>query len=1039
MSSQYKFEIKRMVLVDSAGFCYVELPVDEHAILLADGNIGKSSILNSLRLFLLPENNFKNSKNKFAFSTPKNDGFYDNEESYHHYFPSKYSFLILEVSHQHAGTEYNHCQILHPSTGYLSYSRIFTPLAFDQIRHLFWQLDGDEDGIGYRANSLSSSEVFKQLKSLHKDTVSIKDTTKLKELLYANEQLVPQNMRYSVFPLAECDDARIESLRTLVLLLFEMNSGSGGVAKAVANIIEADKKFTSDILDFNIDQFLSKHDELKQQELELIKISNLENKYQGLQENFQQYSRFQMADKDFANFYISLNTQLSELKKHLQLAANVVSESSSELKDQQALVQSIKVSLKAEQIEENKLNTKYTRLTKALDKAQLLLAGYPDKPLHTVIEWFNDDIATMKEDLAAHQDRTASINRIAKLEASINQNESEQQRLITRINTQEFSLSNQLPKRTWQVYAAINKRLALANPGKNLTELQLAAFNQFAELFENKSDAVILFDEVFNQQSQQLNDDSKLRLTDVEADLKADRQSLQALRQSQNNSIANAGEIKRLTRDINLAEEELLTLKHLEHNNLSLEEVTQELEQVRRKTTELADEQGKASTTLSQLQQTAEQAKLNWQTIANQVNSLVQLQKQADSIKTRYPRCAQALEKSITSTRQFTLTTAELADIEAQLASLTELNLQLQKGLCNFVLEQIIVDKQGIMNEAPSFSVVRKTFEALSDVYTNLEARQTMLNEQIYVHNESVQSYMNLLQQNFDYIKDFETGLNRDFSQISINDLDGISVEIHIDKRFENLVQELQHVDLYAEQLISDNFYARLRAFANSGIFASKSSGSNVKAVSQRLTMDKIIENLSYKTRKRNQTQWQSKQQSNSTTALINLKLVQILLKRLRASGYDLLLPLVLDEVATVDVKQFDWLLDDIKSSGFTLFAASTHSASSQLIYKIGRYHEIGAMRTQKPYSKERTLVYWGGAELFTSLDESLLHDNDQSTESQLGLLAGIEAGQTDIFDLQNDDDQIADKQVNKSKVLENDITESQTITSEVKQGNEEA
>ncbi|MDO6487036.1 hypothetical protein Q4503_04940 [Colwellia sp. 6_MG-2023] len=1039
MSSQYKFEIKRMVLVDSAGFCYVELPVDEHAILLADGNIGKSSILNSLRLFLLPENNFKNSKNKFAFSTPKNDGFYDNEESYHHYFPSKYSFLILEVSHQHAGTEYNHCQILHPSTGYLSYSRIFTPLAFDQIRHLFWQLDGDEDGIGYRANSLSSSEVFKQLKSLHKDTVSIKDTTKLKELLYANEQLVPQNMRYSVFPLAECDDARIESLRTLVLLLFEMNSGSGGVAKAVANIIEADKKFTSDILDFNIDQFLSKHDELKQQELELTKISNLENKYQGLQENFQQYSRFQMADKDFANFYISLNTQLSELKKHLQLAANVVSESSSELKDQQALVQSIKVSLKAEQIEENKLNTKYTRLTKALDKAQLLLAGYPDKPLHTVIEWFNDDIATMKEDLAAHQDRTASINRIAKLEASINQNESEQQRLITRINTQEFSLSNQLPKRTWQVYAAINKRLALANPGKNLTELQLAAFNQFAELFENKSDAVILFDEVFNQQSQQLNDDSKLRLTDVEADLKADRQSLQALRQSQNNSIANAGEIKRLTRDINLAEEELLTLKHLEHNNLSLEEVTQELEQVRRKTTELADEQGKASTTLSQLQQTAEQAKLNWQTISNQVNSLVQLQKQADSIKTRYPRCAQALEKSITSTRQFTLTTAELADIEAQLASLTELNLQLQKGLCNFVLEQIIVDKQGIMNEAPSFSVVRKTFEALSDVYTNLEARQTMLNEQIYVHNESVQSYMNLLQQNFDYIKDFETGLNRDFSQISINDLDGISVEIHIDKRFENLVQELQHVDLYAEQLISDNFYARLRAFANSGIFASKSSGSNVKAVSQRLTMDKIIENLSYKTRKRNQTQWQSKQQSNSTTALINLKLVQILLKRLRASGYDLLLPLVLDEVATVDVKQFDWLLDDIKSSGFTLFAASTHSASSQLIYKIGRYHEIGAMRTQKPYSKERTLVYWGGAELFTSLDESLLNDNDQSTESQLGLLAGIEAGQTDIFDLQNDDDQIADKQVNKSKVLENDITESQTITSEVKQGNEEA
>ncbi len=986
-NSQYKFEIKRMVLVDSAGFCYVELPVDEHAILLADGNIGKSSILNSLRLFLLPENNFKNSKNKFAFSTPKHDGFYENEESYHHYFPSKYSFLILEVSHQHAGSEYNHCQILHPSTGYLSYSRIFTPLAFDQIRHLFWQLDSDEDGIGYRVNNLSSADVFKQLKALSKDTISVKDTTKLKELLYANEQLVPQNMRYSVFPLAECDDARIESLRTLVLLLFEMNSSSGGVAKAVANIIEADKKFTGDILDFNIEQFLAKHDELKNQELELTKIANLETKYQSLQENFQQYCRFQMADKDFAGFYSTLSHQLSVDKVNLQDAANAVNGANIELKDQNTLLQTINVSLKAEQIQEEKLKTKNIRLTNALDKAKLLLAAYPDKPINTVIEWFNDDITTMKEDLAAHQDTTASIKRIAKLESNISGYKIEQQRLISRINSQEFALTNQLPKQTWQVYAAINKRLALANPGQKLTEQQLSTFTDFSNLFEQKSDAVTLFDEVFTQQSQQINDDSQLRLTDVEAELKAYKQSLSALLQGKDNNIANAGEIKRLTRDIKQAQEELITLEHIEHNNLSLQEVKQELDSAQVQITQLSTQQSTSLQTVSQLQQTLDQAKAHRQTIAGQVNDLVQLQKQADSMKTRYPRCAQALEKSISSTKRFSLTLAELTDIEQQLAALTDLNLQLQKGLCHFVLEQVINDQHGVMHEAPSFAVVRKTFESLSDVYNNLAPRQTMLNEQIYVHNESVQSYMNLLQQNFDYIKDFETGLNRDFAKISINDLDGISVEIHIDKRFENLVQELQHVDLYAEQLISDNFYARLRAFANSGVFANKHS--------QHLTMDKIIENLSYKTRKKDQTQWQSKQQSNSTTALINLKLVQILLKRLRASGYDLLLPLVLDEVATVDVKQFDWLLDDIKASGFHLFAASTHSASSQLIFKIGRYHEIGAMRTQKPYSKERTLVYWGGAELFTSVTQNT------ANEEQLGLLSGLEQGK-DMLDIED-------------------------------------
>jgi len=997
-SSQYKFEIKRMVLVDSAGFCYVELPVDEHAILLADGNIGKSSVLNSLRLFLLPENNFKNSKHKFAFSTPKNDSFYDNEESYNHYFPSKYSFLILEVSHNHAGVEYNHCQILHPSAGYLSYSRIFTPLAFDDIRHLFWQLGGDEDGIGYRVNSLSSSEVFKKLKALNNNTISVKDTNKLKSILYANEQLVPQNMRYSVFPLAECDDARIESLRTLVLLLFEMNSSSGGVAKAVANIIEADKKFTSDILDFNIEKFIAKHDELKQQELELTKIANLESKYLQLNEHFNQYSRFQMADKDFASFYQQLITKLNKQKEALQQAANQVNNAKAELDDQQELLQTINVTLKAEQLQENKLKVKEARLNKALDKAKLLIAGYPDKPLTTIIEWFNDDITKMKDDLAAHQDRNASINRIATLQGNISHYQQEQQRLISRINRQEFALSKQLLPKSWQVYAAINKRIALANPGKKLTESQFNAFNQFAELFEQRNDGFILFDEVFSSQSQQLKDDSPLKLTDVEADLRADQQSLDALLQAKNNSIANAGEIKRLTRDIKQAEDELVSLQQLEYNNLNLQEVVQELTQAQEQISQLTNQESTTKQSVNKLQQGFDQEQKNRQTIAAIVNDLVQMQKQADHIKTRYPRCEQALNKAINSNKQFNLTPDELANIEQQLASLTELNLQLQKGLCHFVIEQVITDQYGIMNDAPSFAEVRKTFESLTDVYNNLAPRQTMLNEQIYVHNESVQSYMNLLQQNFDYIKDFETGLNRDFAKVNINDLDGISVQIHIDKRFENLVQELQHVDLYTEQLISDNFYARLRAFASSGIFNNKSNSKD----NQHLTMDKIIENLSYKTRKKDQNQWQSKQQSNSTTALINLKLVQILLKRLRASGYDLLLPLVLDEIATVDVKQFDWLLDDIKKSGFNLFAASTHSASSQLIFKIGRYHEIGAMRTQKPYSKERTLVYWGGAELFTQLVD--LHNNSENSENsnnseeqQLALLGALEPAVLDL------------------------------------------
>jgi hypothetical protein len=665
-------------------------------------------------------------------------------------------------------------------------------------------------------------------------------------------------------------------------------------------------------------------------------------------------------------------------KKQQQEYALAFNNAQTELNGNKNYLRDIGIELKVSEKEQAKLTAKQANLEKSLDKAKLLLSAYVDTPVSDIIEMFNDDIADMKKDLLAHQDDAASERRIGELKQKIQSNELQQKNLTNKIAREEFSLSKQLSKEAWQVIASVNKRMALANPGKVLTAEQVDRFTAFTELFEINNDGFTLFDEVFAKQSQTIVDDSALRLSDVESELLADKKSLSLLEQSKGNALTNASEIKRLTRDIKLAEDELALIKMLEVNNVIYHEQGQELETCNYQVTQLLAQQQTAQQTARDSQEQVEQAKTKRDFCNQQLNNLVQLNKHAEQIKTRYPRCQQAVDKLINENSAIELTEAVLNNIEDQLHSLGALSSDLQQGLANFVHENIIVNQDDILSQAPSFAIIRHAFDALEDVYNNLGARQTMLNEQVFVHNESVQSYMHLLQQNFDYIKGFEASLNRDFSNISINDLDAISVEIHIDKRFENLVLELANVDLYAEQLVSDNFYARLRAFASSGIFAKSS---------QRLTMDKIIANLSYKTRKKEQTQWQTKQQSNSTTALINLKLVQILLKRLRASGYDLMLPLVLDEVATVDVKQFDWLLNDIKTSGFNLFAASTHSASSQLIYKIGRYHEIGAMRTEKPYSKERTLVYWGGAEYLApmaEIDEAQLSFLDSAEDADL-------------------------------------------------------
>ncbi|MEZ9072366.1 hypothetical protein AB4086_13260 [Vibrio splendidus] len=69
--------ISRLIAVDSASVAIAEIDLREGGILIGGGNIGKTSILNAIRLFLLPEENFKDSKNKFGFSD-KEGNFYSN-------------------------------------------------------------------------------------------------------------------------------------------------------------------------------------------------------------------------------------------------------------------------------------------------------------------------------------------------------------------------------------------------------------------------------------------------------------------------------------------------------------------------------------------------------------------------------------------------------------------------------------------------------------------------------------------------------------------------------------------------------------------------------------------------------------------------------------------------------------------------------------------------------------------------------------------------------------------------------------------------
>ena len=324
---------------------------------------------------------------------------------------------------------------------------------------------------------------------------------------------------------------------------------------------------------------------------------------------------------------------------------------------------------------------------------------------------------------------------------------------------------------------------------------------------------------------------------------------------------------------------------------------------------------------------------------------------------------------------------ARFDDIQRQLDDLDKLRISILTHLRYFIYESVLEDSEGeLQKDSPSSAVIRDTFRALSDLFDALGERWQVLEEEIAIHNETVASYRRALKTNHDHIARFEAQLNRELAGVQINDLVEIRVDIHTDPKFRNLVEESAAIDPYNRKLQSDAFYGRLKVFVAE--FFGDEGGNN------RLTMDKVITGISYSTRKQHASHLDKKGQSTSTTALINLELVYRLLKRVLYPDVRLSFPMVLDELASIDISQMPSLLARLQEQGFNLFSAATHSASAEVIYLVGKHLEVGQMRTSRPYSPQRTLVFWGGAEGFTD---------------KAGLSNWVDQGQSALLDAPNE------------------------------------
>lgn len=942
----FRISISRLIVVDSVGVAIAEIDLRNGGIIIAKGNVGKTSILNAIRLFLLPETNFKKSFQKFGFMNNKGEPYTD-DESFEHYFPSRSSFLILECEN-FLGGSVPHCQILYRGES-KSYKRMFTSLPYQNIKDLFWDSSIGEDGIGGAVQNLSIDYVKKALKERDpKYFKTIERPQAIKEALYANDLLDVNAMRYCLFPLSKLDDASINSFKALVKLLFDMKTGSDAVRLAIANIIESSKKERKDELSLDINEFLNRNQMLGDKELHLQKVKNLKPKFEELSIAYATLKENQSAETKMLQFAHVLRNELESKAKESKLFAEQVQlaleqkNSRKKLRDDaQQHLHELNGVLKKESVRLEKLKPQ-------LDTAKRVIDDYFGKPISEIEEILSEELDKETANLENLKDAAARTMRIDELQKSILVETKCVTALRQSLELKEFFLSKQLEVGDYQVLASINKAISKANPGRRLAETELERIRGFLALFERDNQQYRFFDRTLNSASLVEEHSTEEELEQRSQSLDALNDELQSLEKIGNQSeILTQAEITKLQRKLNRYDSELSKVKSYEFNLKTANDTSEEIQALTIQVEEAKESLAIAQRSLDMSQRELADSKESLSSFNSNLEKLKALNVRVKNSLVRHKLADLPLEKL--SGERVKVSEQSFENLESALLEKVQARSGVVSAIHFLVKEGVIDNDDDLFTATLSEEQIRHTFRQIESKFVHVNDEIANLKRQFIALKSEIHGIITELEKNRQLIDSFEGFINREFQKVTINDLSEVKAKIGVNSRFEALLAEVAHIDLYADSRLSSEFVDRLKSFSKE--FFDEGAAST-------LTMDKILTGINYHVKKQGAKSLETKSQSTSTVMLINIKLVEVLLKSVQQSSCKVFFPLIIDEGASVDLSQFQWLLPQLNESGFRVLSASTHSVSSELILLFGYYFKIDSMKTSLPYHPERQIAF---------------------------------------------------------------------------------
>ena len=941
------YSVKKLIAVNSITYCYVELEIDRHCALFGRNNVGKTSLLNALKLHFFPEISFNDCKNKFAFKSSKGE-LYSSEDSYSYYFPSESSFLILEAENIHG----SFCFVLFKSNSSFGYQRLALPCEYDEIREHFWDIDKVEinKGLGSPVSDLGIAKIqslFQKYKN--QGAVILKTTKEIKERLFKHSPLNKDKGLYCLVPLKNGGSEReLSAFRQLMNFTFEIaKTETKGLTETFATIIESGKIKVRDELHQDLQAILDEYEELRKTQNKLKAIANYNDSFNDLTQMQQNLNQQQSG---FANRFSAYSLLLEELKVNLRQKFKPLETEIKRLtnkKNELTKLASEQQSNRSGFVGQLKqLNKALEQLNKKASRFQAIQNEYANLCINEIEAILKDYQQELEEEISQTNDKQVAIEALSNNVALQKTKIERRDKKLQAIKQQEKLLISQLNDHSAKVLSNINSQFS-----EITLDLEIAprdSIEKFGALFTISNDQLNFLGEAFSRgklkSPQELQAYTKREIDDLNAEINdLDKKIRQSHDLSKLSSVDQQLKSQDANKKLEIAKKDLVIVHSIEETQSEWQAKTDEIEGIEDQQRILNKQQEETEVLLEQNGSAYVIAKEQLDLLDNQIKDTHGLFQNLQNLKTDDLKVTELLVID-------RVTANDVAELSADQKKLGDLKQSVDNKINELIQCGHFQLPVELAHNSYTDELQNEILIALKNTFAALPEQQDTLDSRIIGHNKTTGTKISELTGNRTHIRNFVNKINSQFSGYSISNLQDIQVEIELDHRFEALIKELDQTNLNITDIHDDALYQRLNEFCND-FFTGQ--GNRV------LEISKIIKSVKYSYKKVHQDKREDKDQSTGTNALINCTLLTILLSDLLVQESKLKIPIIFDEFTSLDEFNQVTAIKAATKHGFALFCASP-TDTAEVVSVVDHYIHLDDFHVNTLYDPtgERDVVF---------------------------------------------------------------------------------